>query len=154
MTVLRLPDARATEALGARLARALEADTGLVLYLMGDLGAGKTTLARGLLAALGHPGRVRSPTYTLVEPYEVGGRRVHHLDLYRIAHPRDAEALGVRELGGRGELVVVEWPERGAGFIPAADLVVDLGYDAEARTARFEPRSPRGQAIMDRCVNQ
>lgn len=150
MSVRGLPDSAATEALGARIARALEPQAGLVVYLEGELGAGKTTLVRGLLQALGHAGRVKSPTYTLVEPYELAGLEIQHLDLYRLAHPRDAVALGVREWGGAGELVLVEWAERGAGHLPAADLVVHLRHVAVGREVRLEARSPRGEAVLAR----
>ena len=153
MSVLTLAGVAETEALGARLARAADPQAGLVVYLEGDLGVGKTTLTRGLLAALGCQDRVKSPTYTLVEPYEVGGWQVQHLDLYRLAHPRDAEPLGVRELGGAGELVLIEWPAKGAGFLPRADLVVQLGHLAVGREARLEARSPRGEAVLARMAH-
>lgn len=120
---IRLPDAAATERAGAVLA-GME---GLrIVYLEGDLGAGKTTWARGLLQALGHAGNVRSPTYTLVEPYELRGRSVLHFDLYRLADPEELEYLGVREAFGEQALWLVEWPERGAGWLPEPDLRVRL----------------------------
>jgi tRNA threonylcarbamoyl adenosine modification protein YjeE len=105
-----LADAAATGRLGAALARAL-GEGGAVLYLSGELGAGKTTLARALLQALGYAGHVRSPTYTLVEPYELQGRRVFHLDLYRLAAAEELEYLGLRDLDPAQDLILVEWPE-------------------------------------------
>lgn len=105
-TELQLADPDATEALGARLARM--APEQLVIYLHGDLGAGKTTLVRGLLRELGHQGPVPSPTYTLLEPYELGGRTVLHLDLYRLADPEELDYLGLRDYLDQPLLMVVE----------------------------------------------
>src|SRR4029453_19473311 len=93
---------------------------GALLALRGELGTGKTTFARGLLRRLGVPGAIRSPTYTLIEPYEVGGRAVHHLDLYRIANPDELELMGTRDLLAESGLVLVEWPGRAEGPLPAA----------------------------------
>jgi len=130
-----LADAEATAALGARLAGALPARGSL--HLHGDLGAGKTTLVRGLLRALGHAGPVRSPTYTLVEPYRLAGdRQLFHLDLYRLSDPEELELIGLRELTAEGCLLV-EWPERGAGVLPAPLLRVHLAARATGRSARL-----------------
>ena len=115
---LPLVDEQATEAAGAALARAVRGQAG-VLTLSGALGAGKTTLVRGLLHALGHPGTVRSPTYTLVEPYAFDDWRVLHLDLYRLAGGRDLETLGLRDELDADTLLIVEWPER-AGAAPTS----------------------------------
>jgi len=127
-----LPDESATLALGAALWPQLPV-TGCV-YLSGDLGAGKTTLVRGLLRAAGHEGAVRSPTYTLIEPYELAGRRIFHLDLYRLGDPEELEFIGLRELLGRG-LLLVEWPGQGHGVLPAPDWTIDLAADGQARQA-------------------
>lgn len=135
---LTLSDSAATEALGERLAAVLR-EGGLV-FLSGDLGAGKTTLTRSLLRALGHTGPVRSPTYTLVEPYEIDGRAIYHLDLYRIADPGELEFLGLRDWLLPDRLLLVEWPERGAGFLPAPDLHVRLAYEGEGRRAELSGR--------------
>ncbi|MBX3725097.1 MAG: tRNA (adenosine(37)-N6)-threonylcarbamoyltransferase complex ATPase subunit type 1 TsaE [Xanthomonadales bacterium] len=132
---LALPDAGATRALGARLAPLL-AGGGLVT-LRGDLGAGKTSLARAVLQSLGHPGAVRSPTYALAEPYTIGELQAWHLDLYRIADPGELEFLGLREWLRPGVLVLVEWPERAAGWLPPADLDVVLEHDGEGRRVRL-----------------
>lgn len=141
-----LADADATERCGAALARALSRPC--VVYLEGDLGAGKTTLVRGLLRALGHAGSVKSPTYTLVEPYEVAGGTVYHLDLYRLNDPEELEFLGVRELGTGAAVVLVEWPARGAGFLPPADMILALAVHGEGRRARFEARTTRGADMI------
>lgn len=132
---LDLPDAAATEALGARLAPLL-AGGGLVT-LSGELGAGKTSLVRAVLQALGHRGAVRSPTYALAEPYAIGDLEAWHLDLYRIADPHELEFLGLRDWLRPGVLVLVEWPERAAGWLPSADLEVVLAHDGEGRRAHL-----------------
>lgn len=153
--VRRLADPAATTALGTWLGRGL-ADAAaargpgaLLVALHGPLGAGKTTLTRGLLRAFGHQGAVRSPTYTLVEPYELGARSVHHLDLYRVADPDELEHLGLRDLLGEPAAVcVVEWAERGEGWLPAADIEVTLAIDGEGRRATVRAGSPRGAAVL------
>jgi tRNA threonylcarbamoyladenosine biosynthesis protein TsaE len=136
--------AQETEDFGARLARARpDRDDALaVVYLTGDLGAGKTTLTRGFLRAQGVDGPVRSPTYTLVEIYETGHLTTLHLDLYRLHDPEELDNLGLREWATAGHLWLIEWPERGAQRLPGADLVLTLtagaaGHDVEvaARTA-------------------
>ncbi|WP_266168048.1 tRNA (adenosine(37)-N6)-threonylcarbamoyltransferase complex ATPase subunit type 1 TsaE [Dyella subtropica] len=143
-----LADEAATDVLAAQLATVL--DEGLVIYLHGDLGAGKTSFARALLRALGVGERIKSPTYSLVESYQVGGRAAWHLDLYRIADPGELEWLGLDALSDPQALVMVEWPERGAGALPAADLVVDLAYAGLGRRASITARSPRGVRALSR----
>ena len=143
---LALADAAATEALGAALWRAWDGRH-CVVALQGDLGAGKTTLVRGLLRAAGHTGAVRSPTYTLMEPYDIAGRRVLHLDLYRLADPGELDFLGVRDELGDGVLVLVEWPERGAGVMPPYDLDVALSDAGSGRAARVVGRDRVGEDL-------
>ncbi|MDE2271188.1 MAG: tRNA (adenosine(37)-N6)-threonylcarbamoyltransferase complex ATPase subunit type 1 TsaE [Xanthomonadaceae bacterium] len=144
---LPLPDEAATEALAQRLAPMLL--DGGVLYLRGELGAGKTTFARALLRALGVGERIKSPTYSLLERYAVNGHDAFHLDLYRIAAPGELEWLGLDELEAPESLVLVEWPERGLGALPVADLDVVLEYADEGRTARLIPGSPRSRRWLD-----
>ncbi len=149
---LTVPDPEATRAFGRALGLALRDHSGgpLVVAIRGDLGAGKTTLVGGLLNGIGVPGVVRSPTYTLIEPYEVGERRFYHLDLYRLADPREVEALGLRDLLSPQSVLLIEWPERGAGFIPAADLSLDLSYGepGQGRTIDLASHTPAGAEVQ------
>lgn len=131
-----------TLALGSELAM-LFADGGIV-YLSGDLGAGKTTLARGLLRALGFEGRVKSPSYGLIESYAIDGRDIHHLDLYRLGHGEEIAYLGLEDLLSEGSLLLVEWPERGAGWLPAADWHIRIA-DAPAGGRRIRVESTANQ---------
>lgn len=133
------------DSLGANLGRALGG--GAVVYLHGELGAGKTTLVRGVLGGLGFSGQVRSPTYTLVEGYEIGRRWLYHLDLYRIRGPAELEYLGVRDLDDPELWVFVEWPERGQGSLPASDLVLNFEMQEPGRRIRVEGKTRRGQEL-------
>lgn len=122
--------------LGAALAGALlevpfeDPGATIVIAIQGELGAGKTTLVGGLINALGIAGAVRSPTYTLIEPYEAHGRHIYHLDLYRLADPQEVTALGIRDLLLPDAVLLIEWPERGVGALPDADLAVAITYSA------------------------
>ena len=152
--LVRTKTAQDTEAFGARLARARPEGDDLfgVVYLTGDLGAGKTTLARGFLRALGVTGAVRSPTYTLVEVYETGGLTTVHLDLYRLSDPAELDHLGLREWAQKGHLWLIEWPERGSGRLPGADLAVVLSAGDEAHNIEVSGRSALGATWHDRMV--
>jgi len=141
-----LPNPQATEALGEHLANALQ--PGAVIHLEGELGTGKTTLARSLLRSLGFQGIVRSPTYTLLEPYEIGDWRLVHLDLYRINDPEELENLGLRDQLDAHCVVLVEWPDRGVGHLPGADLRVSLAHVDSGRRVCITPATPRGEAIL------
>ncbi len=129
-------DEAAMLALGARLSQVFP-DTGLI-YLHGDLGAGKSTLVRGFIKACGYAGHVKSPTYTLVEPYQVPGHSIYHLDLYRLADPEELEFIGFRDLLTQQSIVLVEWPDKAQGLLPAADLDVYIQYSAQGREVLIE----------------
>lgn len=154
---LRLESERDTVALGRLLAQSLPQAS--VVYLYGDLGAGKTTLVRGMLRSLGHQGVVKSPTYTLVEPYEFESLKVFHFDLYRLADPEELDYIGIREYQDReyqgGEsLLIFEWPDKGRGMIPEANLIVQLDYDGQGRcaTLMFKEASSL-QKIREKLAN-
>ena len=146
--VLRL--SLADEAATARLAGILAAAQPgpAVVYLRGDLGAGKSTLARAWLRSLGVAGTIRSPTYTLVERYPLGDSEALHLDLYRIGDPAELEWLGLDALADPAALVLVEWPERGAGALPKADLHVHLDYAGPGRQAVLRAGTARGAGLL------
>ncbi len=141
-----LADDAATAALGAAIAPLLVA--GLSIHLSGPLGAGKTTLVRALLRALGERGRVRSPTFTLVEPYRAGGLDLAHLDLYRFEHATEWIDAGFDEYLGGDTVTLVEWPERAAPLLPAPDLLIDLQVAGESRRATLTACSLRGTALL------
>lgn len=135
-------------ACGARLAAALQGAAlvePFLLGLSGELGAGKTTLVGGLLEALGHMGPVRSPTYSLIEPYRLAGRDVYHCDLYRLRDPDELEDLGLRDLLAGPSLLLVEWPERAGAKLRAPDLSLRLAYAGEGRRVSIEPASEAGR---------
>ena len=140
---LSLPSPSDTDALGAALARALPAQP-VVAYLRGDLGAGKSSLARALLRELGVTGAIRSPTYTLVERYPLAEGDAAHLDLYRIAAPGELEFLGLDELR-EARLWLVEWPERGGSALPPADLEIGLSVQGGGRLAELRESSEKGR---------
>ncbi len=133
-----LADTTATERAGAALAPLLREHPGGMIHLEGDLGAGKTTLSRALLRALGVQGAVKSPTYTLVEPYDVAGRRVLHLDLYRLADPEELYGLGVLDEAPPAAWWLVEWPQRGGSLLPAADIALRLQHLDGARRLHWQ----------------
>lgn len=144
---MTLPDEAATAAAGAALARSLPdvAGRSLLLGLSGELGSGKTTLARGLLRALGVTGTIRSPTFTLVEPYETARGSVHHLDLYRLgAGTRELEALGYRDIRALPGLVIVEWPERAGEGLGIPDLAITLEHRRDGRALRLGAQTSAG----------
>lgn len=119
-----------------------------VIHLHGELGAGKTTLARGILRGFGYEGPVKSPTYTLVEPYEFERRRIYHFDLYRLADPGEVEFLGAEDYFAGGNLCIVEWARRGGGRIPAADLEVELRGAGAGRSIACEAHTGKGVEMV------
>lgn len=143
-----LPDEAATLEFGAALWRAVAG--GGLIFLSGNLGAGKTTLARGLLRAAGVSGAVKSPTYTLVEEYRLQGRMLYHFDLYRLASAEELEWMGIRDYLESDALCLIEWPERGAGILPEADLHLYLEPQAEGRRIEISAATERGQAMLAR----
>lgn len=144
VVTLHIEGEEAMLALGARLA-ALTEGRG-TLYLNGDLGAGKTTLSRGIIRGLGHVGAVKSPTFTLVEPYEIGSCKVFHFDLYRLADPEELEFMGIRDYFEDDALCLIEWPERGVGVLPKADLDITIAAQAGARSLSLRPQGARGES--------
>ncbi len=144
---MQLADEAATERLGRELVSVLPEDSGgWMILLQGELGAGKSTLARSMLRALGHEGNVPSPTYTLVEPYHCGDLTVYHVDLYRIADASELEFLGWSDL--RDGLLLIEWPERVAGLDEQGDVRIDLSYRGDGRNADITGISGRGREAV------
>lgn len=121
--------------------------TPLVIYLRGELGAGKTTFARALIQSLGYPGRVKSPSYGLLEPYFAGGIDVLHLDLYRIEDPGELDYLAIRDLFGSNSLLLVEWPEKGREYLPHADLDMHFSEAEGQRFVRLTAGSGTGEKL-------
>lgn len=151
----QLVDEDATVALGANLAHAFP--KGGVIYLQGNLGAGKTTLCRGVLQALGHSGAVKSPTYTLVEPYQLASGKLYHFDLYRLGDGEELEFMGIRDYFNEENLCLIEWPERGEGFLPAADLIVKVSPvqigATLGREAVVQANSPLGEQAVEKLAS-
>lgn len=144
-----LPDENAALAFAARTMRLLA--PGLSIFLRGNLGAGKTTFVRGCLRAAGHAGAVKSPTFTLVEEYALaGGVALYHFDLYRVNDPEELEWMGLRDYLRPDALCFVEWPERGAGYLPTPDLDLALSIEGAGRKLAIGARTPAGEAILER----
>lgn len=142
-----LADEAATLALAKKMAQQLT--TPLVVYLHGDLGAGKTAFCRGLITALGHQGAVKSPTYTLVEPYTLNGWRIHHFDLYRLADPEELEYMGIRDYFAADTINLIEWPERGTGWLPEADIEITLSYQDDGRMIELKATTEQAKALIE-----
>jgi tRNA threonylcarbamoyladenosine biosynthesis protein TsaE len=150
LTPIRAPDVAAMRSIGASLAKASTlSEQPFVIALEGELGAGKTTLVGGFLSALGFRGHARSPTYTLIEPYEFGDISVYHLDLYRLADSREIDALGLRDLLQPRSIFLIEWPDRGAGALPSFDLTVRIRYaPGSGREIELLGHSKPGQSAI------
>ena len=124
------------------------AEPALLIALQGDLGAGKTTLSRGLLIGLGHVGAVKSPTYTLVEPYDLAMGQVCHFDFYRLQDPEELEYMGFRDYLVESRLCLIEWPERGVGFLPEADILIEIVQLDEGRKVTLSGQSEQAKKII------
>lgn len=146
MLTLRVDSPEQQEELGAALSSGCP--RGSIIYLHGDLGAGKTTLVRGFLHGLGYVGSVKSPTYTLMEPYDIGGFSYCHLDLYRLAHAEELEYLGLRDLLEYGATLLVEWPERGQGELPQPDLNIYIEYLQQGRILELKAETELGERLL------
>lgn len=144
---VHLADEAATLAFGSAWANALCAPA--VVYLHGDLGAGKTTFTRGLLQGLGHTGAVKSPTYAIVESYRLADAELHHFDLYRFAAPEEWEDAGLDDLFGSRTLCLIEWPQQGGSYVPPADITLEFIHQAEGRLCRIHAHTPQGKQSTD-----
>ncbi|MDO8826838.1 MAG: tRNA (adenosine(37)-N6)-threonylcarbamoyltransferase complex ATPase subunit type 1 TsaE [Methylophaga sp.] len=147
-----LADEQATLDLAAKLA-ALLPESAFSIHLKGDLGAGKTTFVRGLLHALGHSGNVKSPTYTLVEHYQLNERDVYHFDLYRLADAEELLYLGIEDYFSTNALSLIEWPEQGKGVLPEPDLLISLNYQTSGRQVTFTAYSETAAQICEKLHN-
>lgn len=145
-----LEDEAATVAIGDALAQVVttKLTQGITVNLNGDLGAGKTTLTRGFVCGMGHTGKVKSPTYTLVEPYDLANWQVYHFDLYRLADPEELEFMGIRDYFNSNSCSFIEWPEKGVGMLPSPDLVINMAYRQEQRTIELIAESPKGEQVL------
>lgn len=145
--VFELADEAATLALGQRLAEVVKAP--LIVHLQGDLGAGKTTFTRGLIQSLGHSGAVKSPTYALVEPYELADMQIYHFDLYRLMDPEELEFMGIRDYFADNTLALIEWPDKGEGLLPPPDLLIQMAYQGEGRQAQLSSCTEAGAKLLE-----
>ncbi len=143
---IEIATAEMMERLGGRCAR--DARPGLRLFLQGELGAGKTTFVRGFLHGLGYQGKVKSPSYTLVEPYELARFPVYHFDLYRLSEPLELEALGARDYFDEKSVCLIEWPEKASAYLGEPDLMIKIAYLAERRELRIRSYSNLGDRLM------
>jgi len=144
--LLTLNDESATLLLGKQISEHCP-NNAFTIHLEGELGAGKTTLTRGLLTALGHTGHVKSPTYTLVEQYLLAGRTIYHFDLYRLADPEELEYIGLDDYLGNNALCLIEWPAQGGNYLPPPDLIISLKYQKLGRKVTLTPISNAAKTL-------
>ena len=150
-----IPDEGTMLRFGKKLAEVLvkqPKDNAIVLYFNGDLGAGKTTLTRGIVQGLGYQGNVKSPTYTLVEEYSIAGKMIYHFDLYRLADPEELEFMGIRDYFADNTICLIEWAEKGADLLSPPDLLVNIGYAENARNIELVAQSTMGQQIIQQLT--
>ena len=141
---------RKMENFGAQLAAVIGTiDTPLLILMNGDLGAGKTTISRGILQGLGHQGAVKSPTYTLVEPYQLDLGKIYHFDLYRLMDPEELEHIGFSDYLSEAKLCIIEWPEKGGSYIPQPDISIDISVYQSGRHVTLNSATESG----NRCIN-
>ncbi|MCQ9121429.1 tRNA (adenosine(37)-N6)-threonylcarbamoyltransferase complex ATPase subunit type 1 TsaE [Rodentibacter pneumotropicus] len=146
-----IPDESTMLRFGKKLADTIlncHAKRAVILYLNGDLGAGKTTLTRGMVQGLGFQGKVKSPTYTLVEEYDIAGKMVYHFDLYRLSDPEELEFMGIRDYFAKDAICLIEWAEKGEGILPSADLLVNIDYYDDARNMTLVAQNALGEQIL------
>ncbi len=145
-----LADETDTIAMGTAISKVVKdhLKKGVVVFLNGDLGAGKTTLTRGFVRGMGHKGNVKSPTYTLVEPYELGDWNVYHFDLYRLSDPEELEYMGIRDYFEDNCCCFIEWPEKGGGLLAKADVTINIAYNAEQRNIDLIAQTDVGEALL------
>ena len=144
--IITLKNETETTKIGSKLASCLKG--GEVIYLKGELGTGKTTLVRGVLNRLGHTGNVKSPTYTIVEPYLIDSHVIYHFDLYRLDDPEELESLGIRDYCDGQSICFFEWPEKGGNLLPNADINLELTYFENTREVEFISKSDVGKTIL------
>ena len=141
-----LPDETATRALAAQLASVIK--EGAIIFLHGSLGAGKTTFTRGFLAGLGYHDKVKSPTYTLVEPYNIAGRMIFHFDFYRLKSADELEYIGIKDYFSSSSICLIEWPDKGFPYLPLPDLDCYIEFAGNERVIKMESRSSKGEVIL------
>lgn len=147
-----IADENAMLAFAQKLAQAIRqvsSENALVFYLNGDLGAGKTTLSRGIVQAFGHQGNVKSPTYTLVEEYHLPEKHIYHFDLYRLSDPEELEFMGIRDYFSPNSLCLIEWAEKGEGLLEQADLLINIAYADTARQIELVAQTEQGKLLIE-----
>ena len=152
---IALSSEQETETFASSVARSCQqVVSSLNIHLLGDLGAGKTCFSRGFIQALGYSGRVKSPTYTLVEPYEVGNWFINHFDLYRLADPEELEFIGIRDYSANNTINLVEWPSKGEGMLPPADIEISIEFTEQGRNIVVKGLTDSGNSVIRQLQEQ